>query len=125
MRGVAALTIAAAVSFAVSGCSPGLDYPSLFPAVHDMPPPRPETTMDADQVQRATETLISERDHLSAQAQGAGQDKQDKTGAGAANAAKKPVAAKPPAAAPAAPAGASAQSSAPAATQTAGAEAKP
>ena len=64
-RKLAAALIAAAMAFAVSGCSPGADYPSLFPAVHDMPPPRNDTTMNPLQVQQATEDLISERNHLS------------------------------------------------------------
>ena len=76
MRSLAALTIAAAAGLAMSSRSPGADYPSIFPAVHDMPPPRADTPLDADQVQQATETLITERNHLSAAAQGAGQDKE-------------------------------------------------
>ena len=52
----------------VAGCSPGVDYPSIFPAVHDMPPPRSDATMDQIQVQKATEDLITERDHLNAAA---------------------------------------------------------
>jgi hypothetical protein len=52
----------------VAGCSPGADYPSIFPAVHDMPPPRADTPMDQVQVQKATEDLISQRDHLNAEA---------------------------------------------------------
>jgi hypothetical protein len=64
-RMLAAALIAAA-ALGVSGCSPGADYPSLFPAVHDMPPPRNDTTMNPLQVQQATEDLISERNHLSA-----------------------------------------------------------
>jgi hypothetical protein len=64
---IAAALIAAAMVLAVSGCSPGADYPSpsIFPAVHDMPPPRSDTTMNPLQVQQATEDLISERNHLS------------------------------------------------------------
>jgi hypothetical protein len=65
-RKLAAALIAPAAVLAVSGCSPGADYPSLFPAVHDMPPPRSDTTMDPLQVQQATEDLITERNHLSA-----------------------------------------------------------
>jgi hypothetical protein len=65
-RRLAAALIAAGMALAVSGCSPGADYPSLFPAVHDMPPPRNDTTMNPLQVQQATEDLISERNHLSA-----------------------------------------------------------
>ena len=56
---------------AMSGCSPGADYPSIFPAVHDMPPPRAEAPLDAQQVQQATEDLISDRNRLNSEAQGA------------------------------------------------------
>ena len=73
----------------MSGCSPGADYPSLFPAVHDMPPPRADTPMDDNQVQQATEDLISDRNRLSAEAQGDGQS---------ANAAANSAAKTPPAA---------------------------
>jgi hypothetical protein len=66
---------AAAACLLVAGCSPGVDYPSIFPAVHDMPAPRADTPMDADQVQQATEDLITERNHLEAQQQGSGQAK--------------------------------------------------
>jgi hypothetical protein len=52
----------------LAGCSPGAEYPSLFPAVHDMPPPRSDQTMNPLQVQKTTEDLISERDRLNAQA---------------------------------------------------------
>jgi hypothetical protein len=69
-RRLAAALIALAALSAVSGCSPGADYPSLFPAVHDMPPPRSDTTMDPLQVQQATEDLISDRNHLNAGTQG-------------------------------------------------------
>lgn len=72
----------------MSACSPGADYPSIFPAVHDTPPPRAETPMDANQVQQATEDLITDRNRLSAEAQGAGQ-----SASGAVPPAKKPGAA--------------------------------
>src|SRR5580692_182279 len=49
-RRLAAALIAVSAALAVSGCSPVADYPSLFPAVHDMPPPRSDTTMDPLQV---------------------------------------------------------------------------
>ena len=113
----------------MSGCSPGVDYPSIFPAVHDMPPPRADTTMNADQVQQATEALITERNHLSAGAQGTGQDKTAIPAA--ADAAKKPPAAaaaankSPPAAAQTVSSSTNAQGAAAAGTQTAGAETKP
>jgi len=46
-----------------------VDYPSIFPAVHDMPPPRTEAPLDAQQVQQATEDLISDRNRLNSEAQ--------------------------------------------------------
>jgi hypothetical protein len=67
------VVIAAATAFAMSACSPGADYPSIFPAIHDMPPPRAETPLDPVQVQQATEDLIIERNHLTAEAQSPGQ----------------------------------------------------
>jgi hypothetical protein len=116
---LAPLAIAAAACLFLAGCSPGLDYPSLFPAVHDMPPPRAETTMDPAQVQQATEDLITARNHLSAETQGAGQAKTPANDPNDAAVRKKDAAAKAkPAATGAAPA-------APAATQTAGADTKP
>jgi hypothetical protein len=85
-RVFAVLAIVAAAAFAVSGCSPGGDYPSIFPAVESTPPPRADTTMNANQVQQATEALITDRNRLSAEAQGSGQ-----TGNGANTAATKPA----------------------------------
>ena len=74
-HGLAALAIAAAAALLLSGCSPGADYPSIFPALLDRPPPRADTPLDPDQVQQATEALITERNHLTAEAQGADQAK--------------------------------------------------
>ncbi len=116
-RKLAAALIAAAMVFAISGCSPGADYPSLFPAVHDMPPPRDDTTMNPLQVQQATEDLISERNHLSAGTQASQQATQ--TG--------KPLAAakaRPAAIQATARTSANSQSATPAPAQTAGAETK-
>jgi hypothetical protein len=68
-------TIALGVAVAaclLSACSPGAEYTSLYPAVHDtppLPPPRTDTTLDAQQVQQATEDLISDRNRLNSQAQ--------------------------------------------------------
>jgi len=64
-----ALVCAVAACLALSACSPGVDYPSIFPAVHDMPPPRTEAPLDAQQVQQATEDLISDRNRLNSEAQ--------------------------------------------------------
>jgi hypothetical protein len=123
-RVFAAAVLAAALAVGVSGCSPGADYPSLFPAVHDMPPPRADTPMDPDQVQQATEDLITERNHLSSETQGGGQAK-DAT-APAANAANPPAKKSQSAATGTKSSGASgATQGAPASsTQTAGAETK-
>jgi hypothetical protein len=67
MRG--GIALAGACCLILSACSPGANYPSLFPAVHDTPPPRSETPLDSVQVQQATEDLIGARDRLSAEAQ--------------------------------------------------------
>ncbi len=72
-RLIAGVTIAAATAFVMSACSPGADYPSIFPAIHDMPPPRADTPLDPVQVQQATEDLITARDHLTAESQAPGQ----------------------------------------------------
>jgi hypothetical protein len=58
--------LAAVACLLVAACSPGTEYPSIFPAVHDMPPPRTEAPMDPLQVQQATEDLITQRNHLNA-----------------------------------------------------------
>jgi hypothetical protein len=63
---VVAITVAGMM---LSACSPGAEYPSLFPAIHDTPPPRAEAPLDSLEIQRATEDLISARDHLTAEAQ--------------------------------------------------------
>lgn len=61
------LALGAVACLLVAGCSPGADYPSIFPAVHDIPPPRADAPMDQLQVQKATEDLITQRDHLNAE----------------------------------------------------------
>jgi len=65
------LGLAAIVCLILAACSPGADYPSLFPSVHDIPPPRTDTPLDTNQVQQATEDLISARDRLTTEAHGA------------------------------------------------------
>jgi hypothetical protein len=65
---LATLAFAAAVGMLVSGCSE-----MGFPSVHDMPAPRADTTLTPDQVKQATDDLISQRDHLSTEAQTTGQ----------------------------------------------------
>jgi hypothetical protein len=121
-RQLAALLIAGAAVAGLSGCSPGADYPSIFSTGHDLPPP-PTATMNTDQVQQATEALITDRDHLNAQAQGAagqdnGQNPANSSAKAKAAAAKKKPARETEAAAGAAPA------SAATGAQTAGAESK-
>jgi hypothetical protein len=58
----------AAAACLLTACSPGAEYPSLFPGVHDAPPPRTEVPMDQVELQKATEDLITQRDHLNAEA---------------------------------------------------------
>jgi sialic acid synthase SpsE len=62
-RGVAAVAVIAAL--ALGGCA----VETGFPAVHDMPAPRADTTLTPDQVKQATDSLISERDQLETNAQ--------------------------------------------------------
>jgi hypothetical protein len=126
-RLLAALAIAAAAAAVISGCSPGADYPSIFPAVHDMPPPRADMPLDPIQVQQATEDLISARNHLNAAAPGASQAKTPAADPNATAARKK----QPPANTPSAVAGgtqAAATGTPPTSagsSQTAGADTKP
>jgi hypothetical protein len=68
----AALALLFPAACAMSGCSPA-SYPSIFPAVEETPPSRADTPMDANQVQQATEDLISDRNRLSTEAGGTGQ----------------------------------------------------
>ena len=121
-RGLVAVLVglSAAVCVALSGCSPGADYPSFFPGAYDRPPPRTEAPLDANQVQQATEDLISARDRLSAEAQG-GQNKN--SGKPPAKSAAAAAAKKPPSAPPTASAAAR-QTSRTDDTQRAGAETK-
>jgi hypothetical protein len=65
------VALAGLACLGLAACSPGADYPSLFPSVHDVPPPRNDSRLDQNQVQQATEDLITARDRLTAEAQGA------------------------------------------------------
>jgi hypothetical protein len=121
-RQLAALLIAGAAIAGLSGCSPGADYPSIFSTGHDLPPP-PTATMNTDQVQQATEALITDRDHLNAQAQGAAGQDNSQNPANSSAKAKAAAAKKKPARETEAAAGA-APASAATGAQTAGAESK-
>jgi len=68
---LASLALAAATALLVGGCSSSTD--PIFPAVHDMPAPRPEAPLTADQVKAATDDLITQREHLSTEVQTAAQ----------------------------------------------------
>ena len=112
---LASLALAAATAV-VSGCS---STDAIFPAVHDMPAPRPDAPLTADEVKQATDSLITQRDNLTTEVQ---------TTAPPAAAAKTATAANSKAAPPKKPpfVPQAAQQNAPGAgTQTAGAEAKP
>ena len=67
---IASVTLAAA-AFVIAGCSSSPD--TIFPAVHDMPAPRPDVPLTADQVKAATDDLITQREHLSTEVQTAAQ----------------------------------------------------
>ncbi len=59
----------ASVAPLAAGCS---STEAMYPAVHDMPAARTETTLTPDQVKQATDSLVSEREHLNSEAQTAG-----------------------------------------------------
>ena len=65
---LAALAVVGSAWFA-AGCS---STDTMFPAVHDMPAARTETTLTPDQVKRATDDLVYERNHLDSEAQNQG-----------------------------------------------------
>jgi hypothetical protein len=73
----------------LSGCAAD----NGFPAVHDMPAARTETTLTPDEVKQATDSLISQRDHLSAGAQGNAQPVQAASAPAASAPQQKPAAA--------------------------------
>lgn len=70
--GPARLVIAAAAIFGSVGllgsCSSALDTPTAYPAIHDMPPPRPEAPMSQQQLKDVTSDLLTERNKLDAEA---------------------------------------------------------
>jgi hypothetical protein len=118
VRTVAALAMAAAMAVLVAACSLGASYPTIL----DIPAPRADTPMNADEVKQATDSLISDRDQLSAETR-AGDPKPSQSAASPANNAKKLAKKKP--ASPASQSAAAAPAAAPGgATQTAGADVK-
>jgi hypothetical protein len=69
---LATLAIAGSAALPLAGCSE-VSFPSLR-----MPPPREDVTMTPDQVQQATDALVTERDQL----QGSGQQNPPAAAAG-------------------------------------------
>ena len=65
---LAALAVVATALLA-AGCS---STETMFPAVHDMPAARTETTLTPAEVKQATDSLVSEREHLDTEAQSRG-----------------------------------------------------
>jgi hypothetical protein len=61
---LALLAAGAAVALPLAACAPGAEYP----AVLDRPEPRADAPMSPDQLKEVTNSLISDRDHLSAEA---------------------------------------------------------
>jgi hypothetical protein len=92
LAAAAPIAVTAGICLLLSACSPGVDYPSLFPAVHDVPPPRADAPLDPNQVQQATEDLISARDRLSAEVQSKNSAKPAATPVATASARKPPAA---------------------------------
>ena len=118
---LAGLALASATAFLVAGCSTD----TIFPAVHDIPAPRPDAPLTAEEVKQATDSLITERDHLSTETQTAARPAPvAKTGQTAANTAAntKTVTPKKP---PVVPRAAAVSPAAADGTLTAGAETKP
>jgi hypothetical protein len=58
-RRLAAMTVGAACLLVAACTAPG-----TYPAVLADPAPRPESTMTPDEVKQATDSLISDRNHL-------------------------------------------------------------
>lgn len=117
VKRVLAAWVFCAAAILLCACSPGADYPAL-PAVHDMPAPRADTPMNAEQVKQATDALITERSQLNTDAQNASKSEPPPPQAGstakatpAAKKKKKPLS--------------PAQTATTGSTQTAGADAKP
>jgi len=81
----------AAAAFVAALMLSGCASDTGFPAVHDMPPPRTDTTLTPDQVKEVTDSLISQRDHLSAEAQGGAQPVQAASAPGASAPQQKPA----------------------------------
>jgi hypothetical protein len=65
----AAMAAATAVALGLAGCSSAIDSP--YPAVHDMPLARPQPPMTPEELKRATDVLLADRDKLSSEAQAA------------------------------------------------------
>lgn len=61
---VAVLALGAVIALPLAACAPGAEYP----AVLDRPEPRADAPMSPDQLKEVTNSLISDRDHLSAEA---------------------------------------------------------
>jgi hypothetical protein len=111
-RSLSRLALATAAALFAAGCTE-----TIFPSVHDMPPPRPEVPLTAEQVKQATDNLVTEREHLSTEVQTAAQPAPP-----AKTAAVKPPPRRPPHIPQAAPETAA---NTPASGQAAGAYAKP
>jgi hypothetical protein len=58
----------------LAACSPAVDDPAAsFPGVLDPPPVRSDSPLDPEQVQRATDDLISARKQLDSEVNGVGE----------------------------------------------------
>jgi hypothetical protein len=61
------MAVVASLAVLAVSCSPGADYPTIL----DRPAPRADQPMSPDQVRQTTNSLISDRDRLSAETQAA------------------------------------------------------
>ena len=62
---LAALAVVGSALLA-AGCS---STDAMYPAIHDMPAPRTETTLTPAEVKQATDNLVYEREHLNIETQ--------------------------------------------------------
>jgi hypothetical protein len=72
-RRIAGLALAGLAAILAGMTLSGCSSDGVFPAVHDMPAARTETTLTPDEVKQATSDLLYERDRTEAQGQTQGQ----------------------------------------------------
>jgi hypothetical protein len=73
-RALVSLALCVGAAVVLASCSPMSEYPTpAFPVIEQSPPPRPDTPLNAAEVQRATDDLLTEGKHLSGNTKSADQ----------------------------------------------------